>query len=115
MKAIKNPTLARQHGPLTLLLAVSLGLASGCAQIPRLDPPPAMKGVGELGSSTSLAAPRRGLAGRSVVARLRRPCNSMRSIEEALHDAPDLEIAQARLRPRPLQSQGAGRRRACPR
>ena len=63
MKTIKSPRLAAQRRPLTLLLAVSLALASGCAQIPRLDPPPAMKKVDELGSSSSFAAPVDGLAG----------------------------------------------------
>ena len=34
MKTIKSPLLAPQRRRLTLLLAVSLALASGCAQIP---------------------------------------------------------------------------------
>ena len=57
METIKSPRLEGNRRRLTLLLAVSLGLASGCAQIPRLDPPPAMRKVDELGSSNSFAAP----------------------------------------------------------
>ena len=48
METIKSPRLA-------LLLAASLGLAGGCAQIPRLDPPPSIRKVDELGSSSSFA------------------------------------------------------------
>ena len=54
METIKSSRLGRQPGRLTLL-AVSLVLASGCAQIPRLDPPRAMKKVDELGSANSFA------------------------------------------------------------
>ena len=57
METIKSPHLTRQPCRLTLLLAVGLVLTSGCAQIPRLDPPPAMKKVDELGSSNSIAVP----------------------------------------------------------
>ena len=64
MKTIKSPRL-------TLLLAVSLGLASGCAQIPRLDPPPAMRKIDDFGSSNSFAVPVAIVAERSVVGPLR--------------------------------------------
>jgi outer membrane protein TolC len=57
METTNSPRLPRQPCRLTLLFAVSLVLASGCAQIPRLDPPPAIKKVDELGSSKSFAVP----------------------------------------------------------
>ena len=57
MQTIKSSCLEKRPRRLTLLLAVSLGLASGCAQIPRLDPPPSIRKVDELGSSSSFAVP----------------------------------------------------------
>ncbi len=107
MKTTKSPRLEGQRRPLTLLLAVNLALAGGCAQVPRLDPPPAMKKVNELGSSSSFAAPTtawpanewwRGYGDPQLDA----------LIEEALHNAPDLDLAQARLKAAAAQVQGAG-------
>ena len=97
METMKGPRLTRQPCYLTLLLAVSLALASGCAQIPRLDPPPAMKKVDELGSSNSFAVPVAAwptdqwwtVYGDTQLNAL---------IDEALKNAPDLDLAQARLR-----------------
>ena len=51
MQTIKSSCLEKPPRRLTLLLAVSLRLASGCAQIPRFDPPPSIRKVDELGSS----------------------------------------------------------------
>jgi NodT family efflux transporter outer membrane factor (OMF) lipoprotein len=107
MKTIKSPRLTRQPCRLTLLLAVGLGLASGCAQIPRLDPPPAMKKVDELGSSNSFAVPVAAwpsdqwwhVYGDTQLNAL---------IDEALRNAPDLDLAQARLKAAAAQVQGAG-------
>ena len=65
METIKSPHLTRQPCRLTLLLAVGLVLTSGCAQIPRLDPPRAMKKVNELGSSSSFAVP--AAPGRAII------------------------------------------------
>src|ERR1700692_1017556 len=101
MKTIKTPPR------LTLLLAVSLVLTSGCAQIPRLDPPPAMKKVDELGSSSSFAVPIAAwpsdqwwhVYGDTQLNAL---------IDEALKNAPDLDLAQARLKAAAAQVQGAG-------
>ena len=100
METMKSPRL-------TLLLAVSLVLASGCAQIPRLDPPPAMKKVDELGSSNSFAVPVAAwpsdqwwnVYGDTQLNAL---------IDEALKNAPDLDLAQARLKAAAAQVQGAG-------
>jgi NodT family efflux transporter outer membrane factor (OMF) lipoprotein len=107
METIKSPHLTRQPCRLTLLLAVGLGLASGCAQIPQLDPPPAMKKVEELGSSSSFAVPVAPwpsdqwwhVYGDTQLNAL---------IDEALKNAPDLDLAQARLKAAAAQVQGAG-------
>jgi NodT family efflux transporter outer membrane factor (OMF) lipoprotein len=106
METIKSSRLGRQPGRLTLL-AVSLVLASGCAQIPRLDPPPAMKKVDELGSANSFAV---------IVAawpsdqwwHIYGDIQLNALIDEALKNAPDLDIAQARLKAAAAQVQGAG-------
>jgi NodT family efflux transporter outer membrane factor (OMF) lipoprotein len=107
MEAIRNARSEGHRHSLTLLLAVSVALASGCAQIPRLDPPPAMKKVNELGSSSSFAAA-------AVVwpgdqwwhAYADAQLDAL--IEEALHGAPDLVLAHARLSAAAAQVQGAG-------
>jgi NodT family efflux transporter outer membrane factor (OMF) lipoprotein len=107
MKTIKSPRLAGQRRRLNLLLAVSLALASGCAQIPRLDPPPAIKKVDELGSSKSFAAPLTAWPGNGWWRAYGDPQLDA-LIEEALHNAPDLDLAQARLKAAAAQVQGAG-------
>lgn len=107
METMKRPRLTRQPSCLTLLLAVSLVLASGCAQIPRLDLPPAMKKVDELGSSNSFAVPAAAwpsdqwwnVYGDAQLNAL---------IDEALKSAPDLDLAQARLKAAAAQVQAAG-------
>jgi outer membrane protein TolC len=100
METIKSPRL-------TLLLAASLGLASGCAQIPRLDPPPAMKKVDELGSTTSFAVPVAAWPHDQWWNVYGDPqLNAL--IDEALKNAPDLDLAQARLKAAAAQVQGAG-------
>jgi NodT family efflux transporter outer membrane factor (OMF) lipoprotein len=107
METIKSPRLAGQRRRLNLLLAVSLALASGCAQIPRLDPPPAIKKVDELGSSESFAAPLTAWPGNGWWRAYGDPQLDA-LIEEALHNAPDLDLAQARLKAAAAQVQGAG-------
>ncbi len=107
MKTIKSPTLARQRRPLTLLLAVSLALAGGCAQVPRLDPPPTMKKVNELASSSSFAAPSTAWPGNEWWRAYGDPQLDA-LIEQALHNAPDLDLARARLKAAAAQVQGAG-------
>ena len=107
MEAIKSPWLARRRRGFSLLLAVSLALAGGCAQIPRLDPPPAMKKVDEFGSSSSFAAPVAAWPGDKWW-RAYGDLQLDALIEEALHNAPDLDLAQARLKAAAAQVQGAG-------
>jgi NodT family efflux transporter outer membrane factor (OMF) lipoprotein len=107
MKTINRARRAGQHRPRTLALVISLALAGGCAQMPRLDPPPAMRKVNELASSSSFAAPVaawpsdewwRGYGDPQLDA----------LIEEALHNAPDLDLAQARLKAAAAEVQRAG-------
>ena len=107
MEAIKSPCLARHRRGLSLLLAVSLSLAGGCAQIPRLDPPPAMKKVDELGSSNSFSAPPVAWPADGWWRAYGDPQLGA-LIEEALRDSPDLEMAKARLQAAAAAVQGAG-------
>ncbi len=107
METIKSPRLAMQPRHLTLLLAASLALASGCAQIPRLDPPPAMKKIDELGSSNSFAAPSTAWPGDQWWRAYGDPQLDA-LIDDALRNAPDLGLAQARLKAAAAQVQGAG-------
>jgi len=106
MEAIKSHVLRRHRLGLSLLLVVNLALAGGCAPMPRLDPPPAMKNIGELGSSSSFAAP---LADwpRDQWWRAYGDPQLDTLIEEALHDSPTLDIARARLEAAAAQVQGA--------
>jgi len=107
METINSPRLAMRPRRLTLVIAVSLALASGCAQVPRLDPPPAMKKVNELGSSNSFVAPSTAWPGNEWWRGYGDPQLDA-LIEEALHNAPDLDLAQARLKAAAAQVQGAG-------
>jgi NodT family efflux transporter outer membrane factor (OMF) lipoprotein len=107
METIQSPRPRRPGCRLTLLLAVSLALASGCAQVPRLDPPPVMKKVNELGSSNSFAAPLSAWPGNGWWRAYGDPQLDA-LIEEALHNAPDLDLARARLKAAAAQVQGAG-------
>ena len=107
METIKNSYLEKPRRRLTLLLAVSLGLASGCAQIPRLDPPPAIKKIDGFGSSNSFAAPVAVWPGDQWWRAYGDPQLGA-LIEEALHNAPELDLAQARLKAAAAQVQAAG-------
>jgi len=107
MQTIKSSCLEKPPRRLTLLLAVSLGLASGCAQIPRLDPPPSIRKVDELGSSSSFAVPAAAWPSDRWWEVYGDPqLNAL--IDEALKNAPDLDLAQARLKAAAAQVQGAG-------
>ena len=107
METIKNSCLKKPRRRLTLLLAFSFGLASGCAQIPRLDPPPAIRKIDDLGSSNSFAAPVAAWPGDQWWRAYGDPQLDV-LIEEALHNAPDLDLARARLRAATAQVQGTG-------
>jgi NodT family efflux transporter outer membrane factor (OMF) lipoprotein len=107
MKAIQNPRLGVHKRALTLLLAVNLAVAGGCAQIPRLAASPSMKKVDELGSANSFAAAATAWPGDQWW-RAYGDAQLDALIEEALRNAPDLELAQARLTAAAAQVQGAG-------
>lgn len=107
MQTIKSSCLEKPRCRLTLLLAVSLALASGCAQIPRLDPPPAIRKIDDLGSSNSFAAPVAAWPGDQWWRAYGDPQLDA-LIEQALHNAPDLDLARARLKAATAQVQGAG-------
>ena len=107
MKAIKSHVLGRHRLGLTLLLAVNLALASGCAPIPRLDRPPAMRKIDELGSSNSFAAPLAAWPGDEWWRAYGDPQLDA-LIDEALHNTPNLDIARARLEAAAAEVQGAG-------
>jgi NodT family efflux transporter outer membrane factor (OMF) lipoprotein len=107
METIKSSCLEKPRRRLTLLLAVSLALASGCAQIPRLDPPPAMRKIDDFGSSNAFAAPVAAWPGDQWWRAYGDPQLDA-LIEEALHNAPELDLAQARLKAAAAQVQGAG-------
>jgi len=107
METNKSPRLEMQRCRRTLLLAVSLALASGCAQIPRLDPPPAMRKIDDFGSSNAFAAPVAAWPGDQWWRAYGDPQLDA-LIEEALHNAPELDLAQARLKAAAAQVQGAG-------
>jgi NodT family efflux transporter outer membrane factor (OMF) lipoprotein len=107
MKAIKSSPLEWYRPWRTLVLSASVAVvASGCAQIPRLDPSPAMKRVDELGSANSFASPVSAWPGGDWWRAYGDPQLDA-LIEEALHNAPDLDLAQARLMAAAAQVQGA--------
>jgi NodT family efflux transporter outer membrane factor (OMF) lipoprotein len=97
-----------QRPRLTLMLAFSLVLTSGCAQIPRLGPPPAMKKVEELASSNSFAAAPVAAWPADLWWTVYGDTQLNALIDEALKNAPDLDLAQARLKAAAAQVQGAG-------
>jgi len=89
-----------------LLLAAGVLAAAGCAPIPRMDSPPAIKKVEQLGSSNSFAAPRAAWPGDGWW-RVYGDAQLDTLIEEALRGSPDLDLAQARLHAAMAQVTGA--------
>src|SRR5450631_376637 len=100
-----NPTACQRL--VRVLLAVSLLASAGCAQLPRVDPPPAMKGVDQLGSANSFSAPPVAWPADGWWRAYGDPQLGA-LIEEALHDSADLEMAKARLHAAAAAVQGAG-------
>ena len=96
MEAIKIsiPCVCRRGVRLTF--AVSLLLAAGCAHLPRLDPPPTVKKIEQLGSSQAFAAPAAAWPGDGWWRSYGDPQLDA-LMEEALRGAPDLALAQSRL------------------
>jgi len=100
-----NPTACRRL--VSVLLTVSLLAIAGCAQLPRLDPSPAMKGVDQLGSANSFSAPPVAWPADGWWRTYGDPQLGA-LIEEALRDSADLEMAKARLHATAAAVQGAG-------
>jgi NodT family efflux transporter outer membrane factor (OMF) lipoprotein len=88
------------------LMSVSLLVSAACAPLPRLDAPPAVKGVEQLGSSSSFSAPNAAWPGDGWWRAYGDP-QLGQLIEEALRGAPKLDLAQARLHAAMAQVQGA--------
>ncbi|MGP0086543.1 MAG: efflux transporter outer membrane subunit [Steroidobacteraceae bacterium] len=103
-KGLRHPTgIARI---VKVLLSASLLASSGCAQLPRMDSPPALKKVEQLGSSNSFAAPDAAWPGDGWW-RTYGDVQLDALIDEALRGSPDLDLAQARLHAAMAQVQGA--------
>jgi NodT family efflux transporter outer membrane factor (OMF) lipoprotein len=89
-----------------VLLAASLLGTAGCAQLPRLDSPPTLKAVEQLGASSTFSAAAAAWPG-SGWWRTYGDAQLDGLIEEALRESPDLVIAQARLHAAVAVVQGA--------
>jgi NodT family efflux transporter outer membrane factor (OMF) lipoprotein len=107
MEAMKSSIPTGCQSVVSALLAVSLLASAGCAQLPRLDPPPAIKGVDQLGSANSFSAPPVAWPADGWWRAYGDPQLGA-LIGEALHDSPDLEMAKARLHAAAAAVQGAG-------
>lgn len=89
------------------LLVASLVAAGGCAQIPSMGEPPALKPIEQMESAKSFAAPVSEWPGNHWwEAYEDAQLNAL--IDEALRESPDLKRAQARLRQAGAAIQGAG-------
>src|SRR5271167_482072 len=89
-----------------MLLTACLLANAGCAQLPRMDSPPAVKKVEQLGSSNSFSAPDAAWPGDGWW-RAYGDAQLDALIGEALRGSPDLDLAQARLHAAMAQVQGA--------
>jgi len=90
----------------TALLTAGLVATAGCAQLPHSDPPPALKDISQLQSSSSFAATATAWPGTGWWHAYGDPQIDA-LIEEALRGSPDLELAQARLHAAVAAVQGA--------
>src|SRR4029077_3570958 len=106
MQATKNPLPTSCRRIVKVTLAASLLAIAGCAQLPRMDSPPAAKKAEQLGSSNSFAAPGAAWRGDGWW-RAYGDSQLDALIEEALRGSPDLDLAQARLHAAMAQVQGA--------
>jgi NodT family efflux transporter outer membrane factor (OMF) lipoprotein len=96
MNTPRNPLSTGCQRVLRALLAASLLTTAGCAQLPRMDPLPALKGAAQLGSSSSFSVPDAAWPGDGWWHAYGDPQLDA-LIDEALRDAPDLALAGARL------------------
>ena len=106
MQAKKSPLLTPCRRIVRVVLAASLLATAGCAPLPRMDSPPAMRKVEELRSSSSFLAPAAVWPGDGWW-RAYSDAQLDSLVEEALRGSPDLELAQARLHAAMAQVQGA--------
>ena len=103
-KGLRHPTGSTRI--VKMLLFASLLASSGCAQLPRIDSPPAVKKVEQLGSANSFSAPDAAWPGDGWW-RAYEDAQLDALIEEALRGSPDLDLARARLHLAMAQVQGA--------
>src|SRR6202140_230721 len=96
MKATTTSSVGTSRHLIKVLIAALLGASGGCAQLPRMQPSPAVKEVAQLGSAQSLAAPEAAWPGDGWWHVYQDPQLDA-LIEEALRESPDLDLAQARL------------------
>ncbi|HEX7156201.1 MAG TPA: TolC family protein, partial [Burkholderiaceae bacterium] len=98
---------SRRRRAAGVLLATALSALGGCAQMPNLGPAPAIKPVEVLGSAESFAAAEQAWPGDQWWRAYGDPQLDA-LIDEALRDAPDLRLAQARLSGAAAVAQGIG-------
>ena len=96
MQEIKGSRPTGCVGIVKALLAAMLFATAGCAQLPRMDSPPSVNKVEQLGTADTFSAPASAWPGDRWWQAYGDPqLNGL--IEEALQGAPDLKLAQARL------------------
>jgi hypothetical protein len=76
-----------------MLLTAGFLTAAGCAPLPRMEPPPPLKRVDQLGSSESFSGPNAAWPGDRWW-RAYGDAQLGALIEEALHGSPDLDLAR---------------------
>jgi NodT family efflux transporter outer membrane factor (OMF) lipoprotein len=96
-----------QRRAFAVLVTTALSVLGGCAQIPDLGPSPDLKQVDTLGSAQSFSAPALAWPGDQWWRAYKDPQLDA-LIDEALRDAPDLRLAQARLNGAAAAVQGVG-------
>jgi len=106
MQATKSPLPTPCRRIVKVMLAASLLATAGCAQLPHMNSPPALRRVEQLGSSNSFTAPEAAWPGDGWW-RAYGDVQLDALIEEALRGSPDLDLAQARLHAAMAQVQGA--------
>jgi outer membrane protein TolC len=107
MNAVNLPRLPGHRRVLTALLAASLVTAGGCAHIPDLGQPLALKPMAQPGSAKSISVSAEAWPGDHGWQAYGDPQPDA-LLEEALRDSPDLEQARGRLRQAGAVVQGAG-------
>ncbi len=107
MEKINPGYRKHQRRALFALVATALAMLGGCAQMPDLGPSPAIKPIHALASAESFSASALAWPGDQWWRAYKDPQLDA-LIEEALRDAPDLRLAQARLAGAAALVQGTG-------